>query len=627
MSSPPGPFWNYPVETVKDCITVRTVPDPAPATSTPAAALPSSDPAAALPSSTQAAALPSSTPAAALSSSPPVVSETVAPEEAPRRRRRPRATSAELRWMFRNRNRDLAPEDDWTQMTNRVDIRRVQNRVSQRSYPTGMRRRIQDVEAQEEAERMRINDAIPNPNGVPNTGMIDMSSLPLTYRQLGGEWSEPPPDWNSVPSESLESPQPSSTVWTPPTQATVRRRPRRVRPALTQSSFRPVWDDFYQSQEAGMFDSYPDNQQGNSGSQSSPTSQVTSSMSQTDAEHLRSLPSPSSTTWRSPASLFQTNRRAANLGTPSRAVNLGAAANRPNPFGFRSPQPSPSVMGQMSLPQAPHRPVARNSFGFSTPQPSPSVIGQMSLPPVPHRPDARNSFGFSSLQPSPSVMGQMSLPQVPNRPVFPWEQVLEPRIQSQVLNDTSLTAPWTGAGPSRADEENIESATRPMPSTEYGAFEDIATAYYAIQPSSSSSTSLSTEDHVTRSKRLLEAIANAYYGTDTVPDMDRRVFLQHVLQTVMAMLKSHTTGSSSQLAFLWENQGDASAHETLKVLKRMVETEFPRSWALNMALVEDVSGSRGRSDASNLALIIICLQRCSGPVERAELLAILRACL
>ncbi|KAG6069377.1 hypothetical protein E4U33_004885 [Claviceps sp. LM78 group G4] len=550
MSSPPGPFWNYPAGTVKDCITVRTVPDPAPTTSTPAAALPSSDSAAALPSSiqaaalpssTQAAALPSSTPAAALSSSPLVVPETVAPEGAPRRRRRPRATSAELRMLFRRRNRNLAPEDDWTQMTDRVDIRRVQNRVSQRSYPTGMRRRIRDVEAQEEAERMRIDDATPNPNGVPNTGMIDMSSLPLTYRQLGGGWSQPPPDWNSVPSESLESPEPSSTLWTPLTQATVRERPRQVRPALSQSSFRPVWEDFYESQEAGMFDSYPDNQRGNSGSQSSLTSQVTSSMSRPDAEHMRSLPSLSSTRLRSPASLFQTNRRAANLGTPSRAVNLGAPANRPNPFGFRSPQPSPSAMGQMSLPQAPHRPVARNSFGFS------------------------------SSQPSPSVMGQMSLPQVPNRPVFPWEQVLEPRIQPQVFNGTSLTAPWTGAGPSRAVEENIQSATRPMQGTEYGAFEDIATAYYAIQPSSS--TSLSTEDHATRSKRLLEAITNAYYGTDTVPDMDRRVFLQHVLQTVTAMLASHTTGSSGQLAFLWQNQGDASAQETLKVLKKMVQRE------------------------------------------------------
>ncbi|KAG5975622.1 hypothetical protein E4U58_000404 [Claviceps cyperi] len=479
MSSPPGPFWNYPVEIVKDCITVRTVPDPVPTTSTPAVALPSS---------------------------PPVVPGTVAPEENPRQRRRPRATSAELRRMFRNRNRDLAPEDDWTQMTNRVDIRRVQNRVSQRAYPTGMRRRIQDVEAQEEAERMRTNDTIPDPNGVPNTGMIDMSSLPPTYRQLGGQWSEPPPDWNGVP--SLESPQ---TFSTSPPQATVRIQPRRVQSALTQSSFSPVWDSFFQSEEAGMFDSFPDNQQGNSDSQSSSISQVTSSMSRTDAEHLRSLPPPFSTTWRSPASLFQASGSAANLGTPIRAVNVGAPANRPNSFGFSSPQPSPSVMGQMSLPQ------------------------------------------------------------VPNRPVFPWEQVLDPHLQPQVFSDASLTAPWTGTGASRADVENMESATRPTQGIEYGAFEDIATAYYAIQPPTS--TSLSTEDHVSRSKRLLKAIANAYYGTETVPDVDRVVFLQHVLHIVTAMLASHTTGSSSQLAFLWHNRSDASARETLEVLKRMVQSE------------------------------------------------------
>ncbi|KAG6118609.1 hypothetical protein E4U14_006596 [Claviceps sp. LM454 group G7] len=572
MSDPPEPFWNYPVEIVKDCITVRTVPDPVPTTSataaalpslTPADALPSSAPAAALPSSTPAAALPSSAPAAArtalpsltpaaartpLPSSPPVVPGTVAPEEAPgqRRRPRPRATSAELRMMFHNRNLELAPEDDWSQMTNRVDIRRVQNRVSQRSYPTGMRRRIQERAAEEEAERMRANDAMANPNGVPNTGMIDMSSLPPTYTQLGGEWPEPSPDWDNVP--GLESTQPA-LVLPPPPQATGSRQPRQVQPVLRQSSFRPVWDDFFESEEAGMFefDSYPDNQQGNAGSQSSSTPQVASSMSRTDAEHLRSLPPPLSTTGRSPASLFQTNRRAANLGNPTGAVNWEAPANPPNPLGFRSPQPSPSVMGQMRLPQLPDRPVTRTPFGFS------------------------------SLQPTPSVMGQMSLSQVPDRPVVPWEQVLDPRLQSRVFID-----PWnvTGTGSSSADEENIESATQvtqvtqptqPTQDTGYGAFEDIATAYYATEPTTSMP--LSPEDHVSRSKRLLKAIANAYYGTETVPDVERAVFLQHVLHTVTGMLASHTTGSSSQQAFLWQNRNDAGARATLAVLRRMVQSE------------------------------------------------------
>ncbi|KAG6299636.1 hypothetical protein E4U09_007945 [Claviceps aff. purpurea] len=535
-SPPPGPFWNYPVETVKDCITVRTVPDPVPTTSTSAAVLPSSTPAAALSSTTPAAALPSSTPDAAprrplpssapaaaqrrpLPSSPPVVpavSETVTPQEAPRQRRRPRATSAELRRMLRNRN--LAPEDDWTQMTDPLDVRRVQNRVAQRSYPTGMRRRIQDIEAEEEAERMRANDAMTYPNGVPNTGLIDMRSLPPTYRQLGGQWPLPSPDWNSVP--GLESPQPSSSP--------------------------PVWDEFYQLQHTGIYDSYPVNEEGYSSLQSSPicppiSHSVTSSMSRTGAEHLRSLPPPVPTTRGSPASLFQANRRAANLGTPTRAVNQEAPANRPNPLGFRGLQSSPSVMGQMSLPQIPHGPVARNPLGFS------------------------------SLQPSPSALGQMRLPQVPNRPVFSWEQVLDPRLQSHVFSETRPTAPWTGAGPSRANEENIESATRPMQGTGHGAFEHIATAYYATQHPTS--TPMSAENLVSRSRRLLEAIGSAYYGTDGVPDMDRRVFLQHVLHTVTAMLTSHTTGSSGQLAFLWQNRGDSHARETLEVLRRMVQRE------------------------------------------------------
>ncbi|KAG6062556.1 hypothetical protein E4U32_002189 [Claviceps aff. humidiphila group G2b] len=586
MGSPQKPFWNYPVEKVKDCITVRTVPDPVPTTSTsaaalqsstPAAALPSSTPAAALPSSTPAAALPSSTPAAArtalpssapaaartplpssapaaartpLPSSPPVVPGTVAPEEAPgqRRRPRPRATSAELRMMFDNRNLNLAPEDDWSQFSNPVDVRRVQNRVSQRSYPTGMRRRIIERAAEEEAERMRANDALANSSGVPNTGMIDMTSLPdPTYTPLGGEWPQPPPDWDIVP--GLESTQPAR-VLPPPPQATGSRQSRRLPPALRDPTFRPVWDDFFQSEEAGMFefDSYPDNQQGNAGSQSSSTPQVASSMSRTDAEHLRSR--------RSPAGLYQTNRRAADLGNPTRDANWGASANPPNPFGFRSPQPSLSAMGQMSLP---------------------------ALPQLQNRPVTRNTLGFSSLQPTPSVLGQMSLPQLPDRPVVPWEQVLDPRLQARVFID-----PWnvTGAGPSSADEENIESATQvtqpvqpvqptqptqPTQDTGYGAFEDVATAYYATEPTPSMP--LSPEDHVSRSKRLLKAIANAYYGTETVPDVERAVFLQHVLHTVTGMLASHTTGSSSQQAFLWQNRNDASARMTLGILGRMVQRE------------------------------------------------------
>lgn len=60
--------------------------------------------------------------------------------------------------------------------------------------------------------------------------------------------------------------------------------------------------------------------------------------------------------------------------------------------------------------------------------------------------------------------------------------------------------------------------------------------------------------------------------------------------------------------------------------------QYPRSWALNMALVNEVSRTRGNggngiTDTSNLVLIIICMQRCSGAVNRRGLFNILEACI
>ncbi|KAG5989466.1 hypothetical protein E4U54_004324, partial [Claviceps lovelessii] len=209
----------------------------------------------------------------------------------------------------------------------------------------------------------------------------------------------------------------------------------------------------------------------------------------------------------------------------------------------------------------------------------------------------------------PSPMGPMSFSQISDPAAIP---ALEP-------------TPWSDPRSCRT-EQRVESVMRHAHDTGFDTFEDLATAYYKTELDKSSSP-LSTEQHLSRSKRLPRVISEVYHATESWPDWERRPFCQQLLETTAAMLRSEASAKDSLVANSLQSKDTWGVSEAVESLKEMVQQEMPYSWAINKALVEKGDGGDDPSDApaSYVALATILLQRCSGRVPREQLLRMVEA--
>ncbi|KAG6040929.1 hypothetical protein E4U41_006580 [Claviceps citrina] len=220
---------------------------------------------------------------------------------------------------------------------------------------------------------------------------------------------------------------------------------------------------------------------------------------------------------------------------------------------------------------------------------------------------------------SPPPMGQMSFPHITEAAVAGFEPMLDTSVLPRPHNENPAGAPSKGSG----EEERLESVMRHAHEVGFNTFEDVATAYYKTD--SRNSSALSTEQQLSRSRRLPRMISDVYQATEGWSQWERWGFRQEILQTAMAMVRSEASGTDSPLASLLQSNDGPNGSETLESLMEMAQQALPHSWALNRAMVD--GGGADSSDASQIALAAMLLQQCCGKVPRERLLGVLEACI
>ncbi|KAK3685291.1 hypothetical protein B0T22DRAFT_465282 [Podospora appendiculata] len=205
-------------------------------------------------------------------------------------------------------------------------------------------------------------------------------------------------------------------------------------------------------------------------------------------------------------------------------------------------------------------------------------------------------------------------------------------------------------------DERFESVMERVEAAGFDNFDELATAYYSETFPESSP--LAIEQHLSRNRRLPKLFASVFAASQAWTAWERRGFLEEILKTAETMLVAEgrgvqrtlegsivssllqttvaapappgTVGGSSSPCPPATSTPPASTtagqNQGIPAMKRLIENDLPNLWALTTALASENRALRQR-ERSNTVLATIVMLQCAGRVPKQSLLSLVDACL
>ncbi|RYP14563.1 hypothetical protein DL765_006296 [Monosporascus sp. GIB2] len=189
-------------------------------------------------------------------------------------------------------------------------------------------------------------------------------------------------------------------------------------------------------------------------------------------------------------------------------------------------------------------------------------------------------------------------------------------------------------------EERFESVMERVLSLGFDSFDELVTAYYS--ESFGESSPLTNEQRLSRTRRLPRVLEELYHAADQWSAWERRGLHEEILKMSESMLVGESNGARSSLAAnvtsLVESapdqqqqppvdlKGSSAMDMPFSAVKRMVQNELPNLFALNKALTAH-NGDLSHRDRSNTAVATILLLLCAGNIPTEQLLRLLETSL
>ncbi|KAG5921460.1 hypothetical protein E4U42_005842 [Claviceps africana] len=474
--------------------------------------------------------------------------------------------------------KELSIEDDWTRVKCPKEKKRIQNRVAQRTYRHRMKAKLGELQARlDNHERQRMEQIAHSTGDVPNVEAVSSGHLNLNTTMTSNLGSMD--GLNSFGSVPLT--QRGVGVGSSPLA-----HERQRASAMLQEHGVEEKDSTFYPHNAPYLQSPPN--------------------SQPSPQGPNDLLSPPARADFEPSGKVSQDFVLDCLQFQGQLVNGLNTAEHDAPYSRQTQYGSPNS----SLTQAMDS-ISRGQVGCMSSL-APTHVHNLDYSFDGSRDDdwRTDAFGLKTRS-CPSPMGQMSFAHMAEPVVIP---ALEPMVWKDSRTCTT--------------EERVESVMRQAHEAGFDTFEDFATAYYKTDLNKASP--LSTEQHLSRSKRLPRVVSDVYQAAETWPQWERRGFCQQILATAATMLTSEASARDGHLAYLLQKQDVSRVSEGLELMGKRAQQELPYSWTLNKALVEEgdvAHAAEGPGSSSYIALATVLLQRCSGRVPREQLLRVVEACI
>ncbi|KAK3328124.1 hypothetical protein B0T19DRAFT_423750 [Cercophora scortea] len=546
----------------------------------------------------------------------------------------------------------LAVEDDWTQVKDRKEKKKIQNRVAQRTYRHRMKARLGELQSRlefhegkkaystETGEGTAVGINISNgsessgncnstststSNGKGNGGVLQLQGLTPTTTEDSSPSPRPTEesqDHREMARSAYHNPHnaPSSNspsaLFGQPVDLTHCQSPSQVLPPSQdqQAAYFPPRqvDHGAKLSQSIMQDCLRFQMQLlDKLNNSMPDEQNFADMSSSQRDDLTAL---------------------FNLQSEMDMNQIGGGGNQPF-------SPDSHNMMDFSF-NGPHHDI----WPCESPAASQEVhVRQASIPPPPPPPPPRTSPQHAENKPMPPTTNpaalmrpatDMQAPRPPSQP--PTQSQPHPR---SLARDASL-------------DERFESVMERVEAAGFDNFDELATAYYSERFPEPSP--LAIEQRLSRNRRLPKLFASVFEASQGWTAWERRGFLEEVLKTAETMLIAEGRGAQSRglegsiVNALLQTTGVAAGgssssppagttppagaagsqnlNQGIPAMKRLIENDLPNLWALTTALASENRALRQR-ERSNTVLATIVMLQCAGRVPKQSLLSLVDACL